>query len=44
MEQIIQEKISLFRIRNDQKFFAKDYEEAFRSINQLLREERVSEL
>ena len=41
MERIIHEKLSPFRIRKDREFFAMDYGEAFRSINRILREERV---
>lgn len=44
IEHIIHEKLSSFRIRKDREFFSMDYSEAFRSINRILRDERVKEL
>ncbi len=44
IETIIHEKLSEYRIRKDREFFAMNYREAFRSINNILREERIKEL
>jgi hypothetical protein len=44
LEKKIHEKFSEFRIRKDREFFLMDFRDAFKSINRMIREERVKEL
>ena len=44
LEKKIHEVLSDYRVRSDREFFAMDYFDAFKTINQVIRDERVEEL
>jgi hypothetical protein len=44
IEKIIHDKLSEYRVRKDREFFEMEYRDAFRSINRILKEERIEEL